>query len=378
MLRSTLPLVAVMLCMPVISRAGPITISVGNHLLLPETPGQTFNILLSGVDGSDLYHEGELWTTIAGGGPVVTHFDDETTGSITNLGGTVWAGGGSEFGGIFVGIDGTSPGASGQRTGAYFSNNDYFFIPTNGIFVTVTVDTTGVSPGTYAMNLDDHPAETTRMYYNTYDEFFNQTGAFLVPNLVLANGTLTVVPEPSTMILAAFGFIGLAAWGWRRRSSGPSCRESGRTEDFEQSCRYPNRRSTLMNCISFTQSNRRIVVQSLAFVCLLVFTTNATIAQDNDGDGVVDAFDNAPLSYNPSQTDLDADGIGDVADLDLDGDTIDNEFDNAPLDFNQQQEDTDGDGWGDATDPFPLDGGLPGLAQRRRAERPLSLRRERR
>ncbi len=29
----------------------------------------------------------------------------------------------------------------------------------------------------------------------------------------------TPVPEPSTMILAAFGLVGLAAWGWRRRRS---------------------------------------------------------------------------------------------------------------------------------------------------------------
>jgi hypothetical protein len=30
-------------------------------------------------------------------------------------------------------------------------------------------------------------------------------------------GTGNVVPEPSSIVLAAFGFTGLAAWGWRRR-----------------------------------------------------------------------------------------------------------------------------------------------------------------
>jgi len=29
---------------------------------------------------------------------------------------------------------------------------------------------------------------------------------------------LAVVPEPSTVILAAIGFVGLAAFGWRRRN----------------------------------------------------------------------------------------------------------------------------------------------------------------
>jgi phospholipase/lecithinase/hemolysin len=32
-----------------------------------------------------------------------------------------------------------------------------------------------------------------------------------------ANAALAAVPEPSSIVLAAFGFIGLAAWGWRRR-----------------------------------------------------------------------------------------------------------------------------------------------------------------
>ena len=30
-------------------------------------------------------------------------------------------------------------------------------------------------------------------------------------------GQLSVIPEPSTLALAAFGFISLAAWGWRQR-----------------------------------------------------------------------------------------------------------------------------------------------------------------
>ena len=31
------------------------------------------------------------------------------------------------------------------------------------------------------------------------------------------SATVTVIPEPSTVALAAFGFVALAAWGWRRR-----------------------------------------------------------------------------------------------------------------------------------------------------------------
>ena len=31
------------------------------------------------------------------------------------------------------------------------------------------------------------------------------------------SGVLTVVPEPSTLALAAFGFVAFAAFGWRRK-----------------------------------------------------------------------------------------------------------------------------------------------------------------
>lgn len=43
---------------------------------------------------------------------------------------------------------------------------------------------------------------------------------------------------------------------------------------------------------------------------------------DSDGDGVADYLDNCPTDRNPSQRDMDDDGIGDVCDEDIDGDWL--------------------------------------------------------
>ena len=56
--------------------------------------------------------------------------------------------------------------------------------------------------------------------------------------------------------------------------------------------------------------------------------------QDNDGDGFVDQADNCPSMANPTQADLDNDGVGDACDVDKDGDGISIPDDNCPNDIN--------------------------------------------
>ncbi len=70
------------------------------------------------------------------------------------------------------------------------------------------------------------------------------------------------------------------------------------------------------------------------------FLVNPT---DTDNDGIADVFDNCPLSANPTQDDVDLDGIGDLCDNDADNDGIANTSDNCPFVVNLSQINADGD-----------------------------------
>jgi len=72
------------------------------------------------------------------------------------------------------------------------------------------VDIGQAAPGTYIISLNDDPFWTTLL---TND---NSGGDNSVP-LEYISGTITVVPEPSTMLMAGVAGIGMVVLGFRRR-----------------------------------------------------------------------------------------------------------------------------------------------------------------
>lgn len=76
-----------------------------------------------------------------------------------------------------------------------------------------------------------------------------------------------------------------------------------------------------------------------------------TCSLDADFDSVPDHLDNCPTVANPTNSDLDLDGLGDACDFDEDGDGVPRAADNCTRVANRNQADTDFDSIGDACDP---------------------------
>lgn len=172
------------------------TITAGNHLLLPNTPGQIVPLLASGEGAADLLAGADLFLVIGGGtaGPVATGFDIVGPGTIFSGNNN----GQQDFGAPYI--------PPGRELAAFVTTLSGTVAP-NGVLAYLTLDTTGITSGNFSLSLTSDVIGPSILY-----------AAGGAPTILL-DGTLSVVPEPSTVVLALFGAVSVTAMAIRRRGT---------------------------------------------------------------------------------------------------------------------------------------------------------------
>jgi hypothetical protein len=198
-------LLGLLLAMPAFAQASLISMQ-GTGQLLPNTPGQIITLLIS---GSDTYTDSNLRSSInggVGGAPAVSAVFGDSALTIpgANLAGSVWVNG---LAGIASNPNGTTSDSSGLLVIAGFATPGFSPINTAGIYATLTVSTVGVAPGVYSFSL----AGTD--LFNGLNEDFEG----IPVELQFAPMSLSIVPEPSSVVLGLFAAAGMAAVVIRRR-----------------------------------------------------------------------------------------------------------------------------------------------------------------
>ncbi len=166
-------------------------IDVGNHLLLPDTPGQTVRFMVS-TDAGNTVGGCNFNAEIAGGGPA---YGGELGPAITAVE--------MEAGTIFADNNtGQRDLGSLAQLATYSIVTTSGTVPADGLLATLTIDTTGfTTPGaTWTLELG---------------HTLNGTTDFAPAFVMITEGTLEIIPEPTS--LALLPLAGLALLGRRRR-----------------------------------------------------------------------------------------------------------------------------------------------------------------
>ena len=201
---SSMALGCVLTCLP----ATAAVITVGNYILQPNTPNQKILINITGpeaVAGEDFFAQigdGGVANNGTNTKPVFTQVDI-LTGTIfgaSNTGATGDPGGtpkGSNSAHPLIWVDGTTTNSG--------------TVSDTGLFATITVDTSGVSSGTYALLLKGIASNKG----GPFDTALRFTGGGAVP-LTITNGSIVIqTPEPTS--LAIIGCAAVVALRRRRR-----------------------------------------------------------------------------------------------------------------------------------------------------------------
>jgi hypothetical protein len=193
--------------------AGPLVpvINVGSHDLLPNTPHQPIQVYVtSGVGAPDVsavdfnmqIDKGYPYGDLSVPGPI---FDQSQP--IDLVTGTIFAADNSGQFDTAAGPPPLDPPAKQNLMWGILTSAAGHYVPANGLLATVYVDTTGYSSGTWPL------AMSTTL--NGPTMFHDGLGnADITPQIT--DGSINIVPEPSTFCLLSMAVTGVLACAWRR------------------------------------------------------------------------------------------------------------------------------------------------------------------
>lgn len=196
MIRKVASCLAILLCVASVSNAAT-SIIVGDHILQPNMPGQIIQIFVTGGDQI----QGTNFRAQIGVDPEfgITPIFDPGLSTIV--------GAGTIFQPNNVGMNDVTFYPALFEAGTATATGT---VSANGLLATLVVDTTGFFGGSWLLTLA-----------NTFSGPTDWAGSIFqgneVPNPDILDGSITIIPEPSSVVLAMFGVAGLGAVAIRRR-----------------------------------------------------------------------------------------------------------------------------------------------------------------
>ena len=185
---------AILFCLAAGAQAA-LTITVGAHNLLPNQAGQTIDININAT-GGELMQGINFRAQEGDGGPPVGGIDvlPLMTGVIDGAG-------------MIFSVNANPPADNSLPPGyvdigtTVLAGNNVLVAGDN-LLATLTIDTTGFVAGSWVLTLNTAGGDT------------NTGGG---EDLIIENGSITIVPEPSSVVLGLFAIAGFGAVAIRRR-----------------------------------------------------------------------------------------------------------------------------------------------------------------